>query len=48
MPSMSMSRKNDTLPYNRGSHVILSTSTKFLDIKSELYRSGGDLIETNN
>ena len=25
--------KNDTLRYNRGSHAILATSTKLLDIK---------------
>ena len=40
--------KNVTLPYNRGSHAILATSIKLLDIKSEVYRSSGDLIETNN
>ena len=40
--------KNDTLPYNRGSHMIFATSTKLLDIKSEVYRPGGDLVETNN
>ena len=48
MPLTRMHRKNDTLPYNRDSHTILATSTKLLDIKSEVYRSGGDVIETNN
>ena len=48
MPLMSMHRKNDTLPYSRGSHPIFATSTKLLDIKSEVYRPGGDLVETNN
>ena len=43
-----MHRKIDTFPYNRGSHAILATSTKLLDIKSEVYRSNGDLTETNN
>ena len=43
-----MHRKNDTLPYNRGNHTIFSTSTKLLDIKSEVYRPSGDLVETNN
>ena len=48
MPLTKMRRKNNTLPYNGGSHAILATSTKLLDIKSEVYRSGGDLTETNN
>ena len=48
MPLTRMRRKNDTLPYNRGSHTIFATSTKLLDIKSEVYRPGGDLVETNN
>ena len=48
MPLMRMCRKNDSLPYIRGSHAILATSPKLLDIKSEVHRSGGDLIETNN
>ena len=48
MPLMRLHIKNVTLPYNRGSHAILATSIKLLDIKSEVYRSGGDLIETNN
>ena len=45
-----MHRKNDTLPCNSGSHAILATSTKLLDIKSEVYRPGGDqhLIKTTN
>ena len=47
MPLMRMRRKNDTLLYIRGSHTILTTSTKLLDIKSEVYRPGGDLVETN-
>ena len=46
MPLTRMGRKN-TLPHNRGSHTILATSTKLLDIKSEVYRSGGDLTEIN-
>ena len=46
MPLMSVRRKNDTLPYNRGSHAILTASTKLLDIKIEVYRSVGSLIET--
>ena len=29
-------------------HAIFATGTKLLDIKSEVYRSGGDLVETNN
>ena len=41
---MTLMRMHDTLPYNRGSHVILTTSTKLHDIKSEVYRSGGDFI----
>ena len=48
MPLMRMRRKNDILPYNRGSQAIVTTSTKLLDIKSKVYRSDGDLIETNN
>ena len=48
MPLMSMRRKNDTLPYNRGTHAIFATGTKLLDIKSEVYRPGGDLVKTNN
>ena len=48
MPLMSMRRKNDTLPYNGGSHAILATSTKLLDNKPEFYPSSGNLIETNN
>ena len=48
MPLTRMHRKNDTLPYNRGGHAILATSTKLLDIKSEVYIPGGDLVETNN
>ena len=47
MPLMRMRRKNDTLPYNRGSHTILAISTKLLDVKPNIYRSGGDLIEIN-
>ena len=49
MPLTRMHRKkDDTLPYNRGSHMIFATSTKLLDIKFEVYRPGGDLVETNN
>ena len=48
MPLTRMRRKNDTLPYNRGSHTIFTTITKLLDIKSEVYRPSGDLVETNN
>ena len=32
----------------RGSHEILTTSTKLLDIKPKFYQFDGDLIETNN
>ena len=48
MPLTRMRIKNDTLPYNMGSHTILATSTKLLDIKYEVYRPSGDLVETNN
>ena len=48
MPLMRMHRKNNTLSYNRCSHGVLAISTKLLDIKSEVYRPGGDLVETNN
>ena len=48
MPLTRMRRKNDTLPYNIGTHAIFATGTKLLDIKSEVYRPGGDLVETNN
>ena len=48
MPLIRMCRKNDTLPYKRGSHMILATNTKLLDIKFEFYRSDGNLIETDN
>ena len=49
MPLMRMRRKKeDTLLYNRGTHRIFATGTKLLDIKSEVYRPGGDLVETNN
>ena len=48
MPLTRMCRKNDTLLYNRGSHMIFATSTKLFDIKSEIYRPSGDLVETNN
>ena len=48
MPLTRMHRKNDILPYNRGSHTILATSTKLLDMESEVYRPGDDLVETNN
>ena len=37
-----------TLPYNGGSHTILTTNTKLVDMKSEVYRPSGDLVETNN
>ena len=47
MPVTRMHRKNDTLPYNRGTHAIFATGTKLLDVKSEVYRPGGDLVETN-
>ena len=48
MPLTRMRRKkNDTLPYNRGTHEFFATGTKLLDIKSEVYRPGGDLVETN-
>ena len=47
MPLTRMHRKNDTLPYNRGTHMIFATSTQLLDIKSEVYRFSGDVIETN-
>ena len=48
MPLTRMGRKKDTLPYSNGGHAILTTSTKLLDIESKFYRSGGDLVETNN
>ena len=48
MPLARMHRKNDALPYKRGTHVVFTTSTKLLDIKSEVYRPSGDLVETNN
>ena len=48
MPLTRMRRNNDTLPYYRGTDSIFATSVKLLDIKSEVYRSGGDVIETNN
>ena len=48
MPLTSMHRKKTTLPYNRGTHAIFATGSKLLDIKSEVYRSGGDLVETYN
>ena len=48
MPLIKMCRKKDTLPYNKGGDTLLATTTKLLDIKCEFYRSGGDLIETNN
>ena len=48
IPLTRLCRKNDTLPYNRDSHAILTTGTKLLDIKSKVYRPGGDLVETNN
>ena len=47
MPLTRIHRKNDTLPYKRGTHAIFTTGTKLLDIKSEVYRPGGDLVETN-
>ena len=47
MPLTRMRRNNGTLLYNRGTHAIFATSTKLLDIKSEVYRPGGDLVETN-
>ena len=48
MPLTRMRRKNDTLPYNRGTYAIFATGTKLLDIKSEVYRPGGDLAEIND
>ena len=48
MPLTRMRRNNGTLPYNGGSHTIFTSSTKLLDIKSDVYRSSGDLIEPNN
>ena len=48
MPLTRMHTRKDTLPYNGSSHTILATSSTLPDIKSKLYRSGGDLIETNN
>ena len=47
MPLTRRRRKNDNLPYNRGTHAIFTTGTKLLDVKSEVYRPGGDLVETN-
>ena len=46
--SASTRRKNDTLSYNRGTYAIFATGTKLLGMKSEVYRPGGDLVETNN
>ena len=43
MSLMRMCRKNDTLPYNGGSHTILATSTKLLDIKSDIHSRGGPI-----
>ena len=48
MPVTRMRRKNDTLSYNRGTHAIFAIGTKLLDVKSEVYRPSGDLVETNN
>ena len=49
MPLMRMYRKIMTLCHTTGViYMIFATRTKLLDIKSEVYRSGGDLIETNN
>ena len=44
---MRIHRKNITLPCNGGSHVTIATSTKLLEIKSEVDRSSGGVIETN-
>ena len=41
-------KKRDTLPYNRGSYALLTTTAELLDIKYKFYGFGGDLIETNN
>ena len=35
-------------PLNRGTHAIFATSNKLLDIKSDIYRPSGDLVETNS
>ena len=43
-----MHSKIATLPYIRGSYMIFATSTKLLDIKSEVDRPVGDLVEINN
>ena len=47
MPQTRMHIKKDTLPYNEGSHALLTTTTKLLDINYEFYGSSGDFIETN-
>ena len=42
-------RKKDTLcTLHGGRNIQAHASTKFLDVKYELYGSSGDLIETNN
>ena len=49
MPLMSMYVHIEKvhLVYNRGSHALLTTTTKLLDIKYEFYGSSGDFIEDN-
>ena len=41
-------KKKRYFAIQRGTHAIFATSIKLLDIKSEVYGSGGDVIETNN
>ena len=48
MPLTGMRRKKRHFAIQRGTHAIFATGTKLLDIKSEVYRPGGDLVETNN
>ena len=48
---MGMRRKKTKVCHATGvptPHAIFATGTKLLDIKSEVYRPGGDLVETNN
>ena len=51
MPLMRIHRKRTLrcdFAIQRSSHAILATSTKLLDIKSKVYRSGGDLVDISN
>ena len=48
MPLTRMHRKKRYFAIQRGTHAIFATGTKLLDIKFEVYRPDGDLVETNN